>query len=117
MATIAAIQPGSVNGPALVAATALTGTDTLVYKPAINQVLYLSNTTASPVTVTIDGDAGTTISPGGYGGTISVASGKAIAVAAGTIQAVQLRSISAFLQGTVAVTGGVAGVVAWIQEG
>jgi hypothetical protein len=117
MATIAAVQPGQNNGPFLVGATPLTGTDTLVYKPAVNQVLYMFNTTASPVTVTIDGDAGTTISPGGYGGTISVAAGKAIAVAAGTVQAVQLRSISAFLQGTVAVTGGVAGVVAWIAEG
>lgn len=117
MATIATVKPGSVNGPQLVGATVLTGADTLVYKPAVNQTLYISNTTASPVTVTIDGDGGTTISPGGYGGTISVAAGKGITVAAGTIQAVQLRTISAFLQGTVAVTGGVAGVVAWIQEG
>lgn len=117
MAVIHAIQPGSINGKFAVAPTALTGADTLVYKPAVNQVLYLYNTTASPVTITIDGDGGTTVSPPGLGGTVDVSAGYAIAVAAGTVQAVQLRSISSFLQGTVAVTGGVAGCTAWVQEG
>lgn len=117
MAVIKAIQPGSVNGKFAVAPTALTGTDSLVYKPSVNQVLYVFNTSASPVTVTIDGDGGTTVSPPGLGGTVDVSAGYAIAVAAGTVQAVQLRTISSFLQGVVAVTGGVAGVVAWIQEG
>lgn len=117
MAVIKAIQPGSVNGKFAVGPTDLTGTDSLVYKPAVNQVLYLYNTTASPVTVTIDGDGGTSVSPPGLGGPVDVSAGYAITVAAGTVQAVQLRSISSFLQGTVAVTGGVTGVTAWIQEG
>lgn len=116
MAVIKTIQPLSQNGKFAVAPTALTGTDTLVYAAAKNQVLYLFNTTASPVTVTIDGDGGTTVAPPGYGGPIDVASGYPITVAAGTVQAVTLLSIKYFLKGTVNVTGGVSGVVAWIQE-
>lgn len=117
MAVIKAIQPAQNNGKFAVGPTALTGADTLNYRRAVNQVLYLYNTTASPVTVTIDGAAGTTVSPPGLGGTVDVSPGYPIAVAAGTVQAVQLRSISAFLQGVVNVTGGVAGVTAWVQEG
>lgn len=116
MAVIKAIQPFGTNGKLDVAPTTLTASDTLVYTSAKNQVLYLSNPTAGALTVTIDGDAGTTISPPGYGGTVSVASGYDITVAAGGVQAVALSSIRSFLQGTVAVTGG-AGLKAWIAEG
>lgn len=116
MATIKTIQPLSENGKFAVAPTALTGADTLVYTPVKNQVLYLFNTTAGSVTVTIDGAGGTTVSPPGLGGPVDVSAGYAIAIAAGTVQAVTLRSISSFLQGVVNVTGGVTGVVAWIQE-
>lgn len=117
MATIASVAPFSQVGKFAVAATTLTGADTLVYKSAVRQVLYLSNSTAGSVTVTIDGDGGTTVTPPGQGGTIDVSAGYAIAIAAGTVQAVALLNIRNFLQGVVNVSGGVAGVTAWIQEG
>jgi len=117
MALIKSISPFATNGKFAVAPTVLTGADTLVYLPGRLQTLYLSNSTAGSVTVVIDGDAGTTVAPPGQGGTIDVSGGYSIAIAAGTVQAVALSSIRNFLQGTVNVTGGVAGVTAWIQEG
>lgn len=117
MAVIKSVAPQGTNGKFAVAPTALTGADTLVYNAGKLQTLYLYNTTAGAVTVTIDGDAGTTVSPPGLGGTVSVAAGYAVAIAAGALQAVALSSIKSFLSGTVNVTGGVAGVTAWIHEG
>lgn len=114
MAVIAATSTKQ-NGPFTPTVTTLTAADTLVYLPSRHQLLELRNTTGTPVVVTIDGDGGTTISPAGYGGTISVASGKPITVPANGIQSVVLSTISAFTQGTVAVTGGV-GVVAVLYE-
>ncbi len=116
MAQIKAVAPFAQNGKFPVAPTALTGADTLVYKPARQQTLYLFNTTGATVTVTIDGDGGTTVSPSGLGNTIDVSGGYVVAVPAGTVQAVALSSINAYLKGTVNVTGGVAGLVAWVQE-
>lgn len=116
MATLTPTSVLSRGGPFVPTVTTLTASDTLTYKPQTKQVLLLTNTTASPVVVTIDGDGGTAISPSGYGGTISVAAGKAITVAANGVQAVKLSDISAFLQGVVAVTGGV-GVTAILFEG
>lgn len=116
MAVIKSVAPYSQNGKFLVAPTALTGADTLVYKTGKLQTLYLYNTTGATVTVTIDGDGGTTVTPPGLGNTVDVSGGYAIALAAGTVQAVALSSIRAYLSGVVNVTGGVAGVTAWIQE-
>lgn len=117
MAQIKTIAPFSTNGKFAVAPTALTGADTLVYSPGKLQTLYLYNTTGATVTVVIDGTLGTTVSPPGQGGTIDVSGGYSIPIAAGTVQAVALSSIRNFLQGVVNVTGGVAGVTSWIQEG
>lgn len=115
---MATITPTSINQgvPFTPASTVLTASDTLAYKPSTKQLLVLVNTTASPVVVTIDGAGGTTIAPAGFGGTVSVAAGKAITVAANGFQAIKLVDISAFLQGVVAVTGGV-GVTAILFEG
>ncbi len=85
--------------------TTLTSSDTLTFVPSKRQLLLLQNTTASPVVVTIDGNGGTTISVPGYG-SIDVSAGKAITVPANGQQAVMLSAISAYLQGSVAVTGG-----------
>jgi hypothetical protein len=95
-----------VNGDFVVTETALGASDTLTYSSGGRQLLILRNPTGASVAVTIDGSAGTTISPSGYGGTVSVASGKTINVAAGATRCVNLDTISAFCQGTVAVTGG-----------
>lgn len=115
---MATIAPTSINqgAPFAPVVTTLTASDTLTYKPSTKQLLLLTNTTGTTVTVTIDGAGGTTISPSGYGGTISVAAGKTISVGANASQAIKLVDISAFLQGVVAVTGGV-GVTAILFEG
>ncbi len=100
------------NGPVTITRTVLSASDTLTYSPGA--VLELYNTTASPVVVTIDGSGATTISPTGYGGTVDISAGKAITVPASSTVYVQLDSIAAFLQGTIAVTGGV-GVTAHLS--
>lgn len=116
---MALINPTSVNGLGGVstpASTTLTAADTLTYKTGTRQVLLLTNPTAADITVTIDGDGATTIAPAGYGGTISVADGKAITVPDGESRIVRLQDIAAFLKGTVNVTGGT-GLVAYLLEG
>ena len=87
--------------------TILSASDSLAYIPGAKQALVLFNTTASLVTATIIGSGATTISPAGYGGTISVASGKPVAVPASSTVLVDLDDLSAFLVGTVSITGGV----------
>jgi hypothetical protein len=94
----------------------LTGTDTLTFVGTLDQELILYNITASPVVVTIDGAGGTTVVIPGTGGvTASVASGLAVTVPANDFQIVRLQNVSAYLQGAVAVTGGVGVVAAIIQ--
>lgn len=115
MAAITQTVVRGTNGPITVTRTALTGTDSLVYVQNSGQVLELYNTTASPVTVTIDGSTSSTISPPGYGGTVDVSAGKAIVVGASATVAVRLDTISAFLSGVVAVTGGT-GVTAHLYQ-
>lgn len=92
--------------PVAITRTALSASDTLAYTKGGKQQLFLYNTTASPVVVTITGSGASTISPEGYGGTISVAAGKAITVPASGSTLVDLDDISAYLVGTVTVTGG-----------
>lgn len=101
--------------PVTLAKTTLTVADTLAYSPSKLQTLFLHNTTAAPVTVTVDGDGATTFAPGGIGKTIDLSAGLAIIVPANGFVAVQLRQIARYLSGTVAVTGGV-GVEAWTTE-
>jgi uncharacterized protein YjiK len=112
MAAITATAVG--QGPAAPTVTTLTASDTLTYNPQKRQLLVLENTTASPVVVTVDGSTGTTQAVPGYG-SVDVSAGKAITVAANGYQYALLSTISAFLSGTVAVTGGV-GVKAMLFE-
>jgi len=106
MATIAQTKVKGAGAAVTVAVTTLTASDTLTYVAGSGQVLNLFNTTASPVVITVDGSLGTTVSVKGYG-SVSVAAGKELTVAANGTLAVELDAISAFLVGTVAVTGGV----------
>lgn len=117
MAQIASTSSRGKTAEFQVAATVLTGADTLVYKPSVVQTLFLHNTDVTPQVVTIDGDAVTTVSLGGQGKPINNAAGYAISVPAGAIMAVALGAIRNFLTGNVAVTGGDALVQAWIVEG
>jgi hypothetical protein len=115
MATIAPTNIKTANGPITATVTVLTASDTFIYTPNGRQLMHLFNTTASPVVVTFDGSGGTTISPPGYGGTIDVSAGKAVTVPANGTVALNLDTISSFLQGTIAVTGGV-GVTATLYN-
>jgi len=103
MATIAQTSMRQ-NGPVTVTTTASTASDTLTYVPNTFQVLAVRNTTGGNLDVTIDGSGSTTISPDGYGGTISVAAGKTFTVPANGTVLVNLDSIKAFLSGTIAIT-------------
>lgn len=86
----------------------LTASDTLTYTPGAKQMLVLTNPTASVVTATLTGTAPVPVFPQGFGGSVSTSGGKAIAVPANGSTAIYLDSISAFLEGTgaVTVTGG-----------
>lgn len=117
MAEITSIAPAGEVGSFQVTPTDLTGADTLVYAPSKKQTLYINNTTAGSVPVVIDGDGATTVLCPGIGATTDVSGGYTLTVPAGETHAVQLANIRAFLTGVVNVTGGVTGVLAWIQEG
>jgi hypothetical protein len=106
MATITQTNVGKGGGAKNITLTTLTSSDTFSYQQGAGQVLILFNTTGSPVTATITGSAATTISPSGFGGTVSVASGKAVTVPANGMTLLNLDDISAFLKGTITVTGG-----------
>lgn len=103
MATIAQTSMRS-NGAATVTTTASTASDTLVYNQGSFQMLQIRNTTAGSLDVTIDGSGATTLTVPGYGGTLNISTGKTISVGANATVNVPLDSISAFLQGTIAIT-------------
>lgn len=103
----------NVAGVVSPAAIALaTSGDTLVYVPGQGDELYLYNTSGSTVVVTIDGSGGTTVVvPNTAGATLSVASGLAVSVLAGTFAMVPLDKSSAYLTGTVAISAATGAVV------
>lgn len=84
--------------------TTLTASDTITFDTRKKQVLVVANATGSSVTLKIDGDGGTTVSKPGVG-TVTVSGGYDIVIANNTSQAVVLRAISDYCQGTVTLTG------------
>lgn len=107
MAVITQTLVDQADVPTTITRTVLSASDTLVYTQGTNQQLFLYNTTASLVTVTINGTVPQTINVPGYGGTVSTAAGKAVGVPASSSVLVDLDDIYAYLVGTVSVTGGV----------
>ncbi len=105
MAVITQTDVSGAIGPVAVTTTTLGSSDTLVYSSGAGQTLELENTTVGSLTVTITGSTATTISPAGYGATVAVSGGLAITVAAGATKIVKLDKISAYLSGTVTLTG------------
>lgn len=93
-----------------VAKTELTGADVLVDKTG---TLWIENNSVSPVTINLDGDGGTTVIETGVG-VVDVSGGYDVTVEAGEVVPVQLATISQYLRGTVAVTGGTADVFVWL---
>ena len=89
-----------------VTSTTMTASDTLTYVSGNGQELEVTNPTGSPIVLTIVGSGATTITPAGYGGSISVAAGKPFTIAANSTQNIPLDGHSAFLAGTISLTGG-----------
>ena len=106
MAVIALTNVLAGNGPVTVTRTTLTASDTMVYTKGSRQKLFLVNNTAGVLTATLKGSTATTLDVPGYGGTVSLTAGKAVAVPANSSVLVDLDDIYAYLQGNVTVTGG-----------
>lgn len=111
MAAIASIE-GAVAGAFTATGTVLSADDTITFDAKRRQLLVLTNTTAGTLTATLDGSTGTTVSVNGIG-SVSVASGLAIEVAAGVSKAVVLSTVAYYCQGVVHLTGG-AGLTAQV---
>lgn len=87
--------------------TTLTSSDTFTYNSARNPVLILRNDTGGALTVNIDGAGATTLSVAGLGNAVDVSGGFDTAeIANGETYAIPLDTISVYLAGTIAVTGG-----------
>ena len=113
MATIGKFT-GGVNTPSTITETALTGADTFTYDPS--GVLVIRNSTGASVTVTLTGSASTGSKLVEGGGTVALSGGVPVVVGAGSVKSIKLGSIRDFLKGTIAVTGGSAGVFAYILK-
>lgn len=103
MAAITSINAGQ-SGAFAAAITTLSADDTITFDAKKKQLLVFRNTTGGSLTVTLDGDGGTTVQAPGVGA-VSVASGLAIVVGAGLSVAVVLSTVSAYCQGVVHLTG------------
>lgn len=104
----------SVLGPFTPTKTVLGASDVITWTSGQNAELIMYNITASPVVVTLDGSGVTTVAvPGAGATTVSLAAGLAITVPADGFQIVRLDTVSAYLAGTIALTGGT-GVIACI---
>ena len=84
--------------------TVLSADDTITFNSKKKQLLVLTNTTGGSLTCTIDGSTGTTVQVTGVG-SVSVASGLAIVVAAGVSKSVVLNTVSAYCSGVVHLLG------------
>lgn len=98
-------------GRKTVTETTMTASDTFTY--GSGDRLILRNPTGGALSPVIDGDGGSTVDVPGVG-SVSVSSGYAVgSIAAGAMVTIDLDTISAYLQGTITVTGGT-GLVASI---
>ena len=104
MAAIASIETANLLGAIAAPITTLSASDTITFSPGRKQLLVLRNTTGGSLTVTIDGADGTTVQVPGIG-SVSVAAGLAVPVAAGASVAIVLSTISSYLQGVVTLSG------------
>lgn len=90
-------------------------TDTLTYNPGKAPVLVLNNVTAGSLSPVIDGDGATTHVCAGVG-TVDVSGGFAVgSIAAGDSVAIRLKSVEAYLKGTIDITSGT-GIEAQLLE-
>lgn len=106
MATIVATNMQG-SGRRTVTYTELTGTaDTFSYNASQNPVLVIRNDSGGALSPVIDGDGATTIQVSGLG-SVDVSGGFAVgSIADGVTVSIPLNTISAYLTGTIAITGG-----------
>jgi len=83
----------------------LSADDTITVNSSKKQLALFKNPTGGALTVTIDGAGGTSVAVPGLG-SVSVASGLPIALAAGQSKAVVLSTIREYCKGAVHLTGG-----------
>lgn len=94
------------SGSRAVTVTTLGASDTFVFNTDRKPVLYLNNVSAGALTPLIDGDGGTTTPCEGVGD-IDVSAGLLLSsIGIGDTVAIPLNSISAYLKGTITITGG-----------
>lgn len=114
---MATITPTDMTGlgARAVAITTLGASDTFVFDRAKSPILILNNGTGGGLTPKIDGDGGTTVPVDGIGA-VDVSAGLTLAsIAAGDSVAIPLNTISGYLSGVIAVTGGT-GIEAQLLE-
>lgn len=106
MATITATNMQGTGQRAVTEVTLTGAADTFVYNASRSPVLVIRNATAGALSPVIDGNGGTTVSVPGVG-SVDVSGGYAVgSIAAGVVKAIPLDTVSAYLQGTIAITGG-----------
>lgn len=110
MATIAKATIG-LNEYAEITETELTGTDDFVLTSG---VLVIRNGSASPQTITIHGDGSTGSKKCDGGGIADLSQSISVTLAAGEVWNISIQSVRDYLQGTISVGGGAAGVFAYI---
>lgn len=104
MATITATSMTG-SGSRAITVTTATASDTFNYRAGVKQTLVIYNDTGSPITPNIDGDGGTTVPVSGVG-SVDVSGGYDVpSIADGATAAIPTDTISAYLSGTIAVTG------------
>lgn len=101
IAAINARQPGAFAA----APTVMTASDTITYDPNFKQLLVVRNGTAGALTLVIDGSDGTTVVKPGIG-VFNVSAGLSVPLPVGETRAIDLGTISDYLQGVVTLTGG-----------
>ena len=105
MATIAATSMSGVGARALTQTT-MTASDTFTYAAGSEPILILRNPTAGALSPVIDGDGAPTVDVKGAG-RFDLSAGYAVgSIASGAMVAIPLGTISKYLAGTIAVTGG-----------
>lgn len=115
---MAAITATSMAGPGsrVVTRTTLGTSDTFTFNSNKSPIMILDNVTAGALTVTIDGAAAPTALTVAGVGSLDLSAGFVTAsIAAGACVAIPLNSISQYLAGTIAVTGGT-GIKATLLE-
>lgn len=105
MATIASVDTKSLE-PVSITKTTLGASDTFTYVKGVTKYLVIENGTAGALTPNIDGDGATTGYLSGVG-EIDLTGGYTFdSIGAGENVILDLDQISAYLQGTIDVTGG-----------